>query len=102
MSITYVGFNVTKEGNLINPEDNNVIERSIMKNSLYEGLVVNGVDFADDHRKWKRNDMIKKISMVMGVDVGAEGRNDPDKSYVLTVDNIIKMLAIQMRFRYVP
>ena len=24
---------------------------------------------------------------------------DPDPSYVLTVDNVIKMLAIRMRFR---
>ena len=40
--------------------------------------------------------MIEKISTVMGV----EFPYDPDESYVLTVDNIIKILAIQMRFRY--
>ena len=102
MSITFVGFNVTKEGNLINPENQKVIEHSIMKKSLYDGLVVNGVNFADNHRKWKKNDMIKKICMVMGVDVNPEkDPKDPDKSYVLTVDNVIKMLAIQMRFRCV-
>ena len=25
---------------------------------------------------------------------------DPDRSYALTFDNLVKMLAIQMRFRY--
>ncbi len=94
VTITFVGFSVTKDGHLINPEDQNVIERSIMPKSLYEGLIIQGVNFADDHRKWKKKDMTKKISMVMGVQ-----DDDPDKSYVLTVDNVIKILAIQMRFR---
>ena len=39
--------------------------------------------------------MIQKIGTVMGL----EEFIDPDPSYVLTVDNVIKMLAIQMRFR---
>ena len=95
VSITFVGFTVTKEGHLINPQNQKVIEKRIMPKSLYGGLKVNRVDFADDHRKWKKDDMIKKISMVMGV----EKPKDPDKSYVLTVDNVIKILAIQMRFR---
>ncbi len=30
-----------------------------------------------------------------------EDLEDPDETYELTVDNLIKMLAIQMRFRYV-
>ena len=95
VSITFVGFTVNKEGNLINPENQKVIERNIMKSSLYEGLKINQVNFADDHRKWEKSDMIQKISMVMGVC----DPTDPDKSYVLTVDNVIKVLAIQMRFR---
>ena len=41
--------------------------------------------------------MIEKIATVMGV----EFPYDPDESYVLTVDNLIKILAIQMRFRSV-
>ena len=41
--------------------------------------------------------MIEKIATVMGI----EFPYDPDESYVLTVDNLIKILAIQMRFRSV-
>ena len=39
--------------------------------------------------------MIEKLSLVMGLDYVY----DPDDTYVLTVDNLIKILAIQMRFR---
>jgi hypothetical protein len=97
VSITFVGFTVTEQGNLINPENDEIIERGIMPRSLYVGLKRNRVNFSDDHRKWKKKDMIHKISMVMGV----HDPSDPDKSYVLTVDNVMKILAIQMRFRWV-
>ena len=40
--------------------------------------------------------MISKLGTVMGLQ---QDLDDPDTSYVLTVDNLIKMLAIQMRFR---
>ena len=41
--------------------------------------------------------MIEKLCYVMGIHY----MSDPDDSYVLTVDNMKKMLAIEMRFRYV-
>ena len=40
--------------------------------------------------------MIEKLCYVMGI----QCIQDPDDSYVLTVDNMMKMLAIQTRFRY--
>lgn len=44
--------------------------------------------------------MIKKLATVMGIRVDPDDIYDPDPTYVLTVDNLFKMLAIQMRFRY--
>ena len=41
--------------------------------------------------------MVEKLATVMGLI--PENVKDPDESYVLTVDNLLKMLAIQMRFR---
>ena len=67
-----------------------------MTPGLYAGLKHNGVNFQDDYRMWSKATMIEKISAVMGVDP-----YDPDESYVLTSDNIVKILAIQMRFRFV-
>lgn len=97
VTITFVGFTVTENGDLINPVDKKQIECSIMTKRLYLGLQSNGVNFKDDYQHWKKQVMIEKICTVMGVENSAE--RDPDKSYVLTVDNVIKILAIQMRFR---
>ena len=66
-----------------------------MSPQLYTGLQHNRVNFNDDYRFWQKHTMIERISAVMGV----EYPYDPDDSYVLTADNIIKILAIQMRFR---
>ena len=66
-----------------------------MTRQLYNGLVVNKVNFEDNYRNWKKETMVQKIATVMGV----KSPKDPDSSYVLTVDNVIKILAIQMRFR---
>lgn len=66
-----------------------------MKRQLYTGLKHQGVNFSDDYHGWDKEAMLKKLSSVMGIDF----LHDPDETYVLTVDNLIKMLAIQMRFR---
>ena len=95
MSITFVGFTVTRQGDLLNPANQQVLEPAIMNSQLYTGLVHNKVNFQDDYRHWTKTVKIEKISTVMGV----EFPHDPDETYVLTVDNVIKILAIQMRFR---
>ena len=97
ISITFVGFTVTPSGDLIDPTNKRVLERAIMTPQLYTGLRHNKVNFQDDYRCWQKYVMIEKICTVMGVDYP----HDPDESYVLTVDNLIKILAIQMRFRSV-
>ena len=95
VSITFVGFRVTEAGNLINPVDMTIIEPGIMTPQLYAGLKQNRVNFNEDYRAWSKEQMITKIATVMGLN----SMHDPDNSYVLTTDNLIKMLAIQMRFR---
>ena len=96
MSITFVGFNANKDGVLTDPVSGKVIEGTSMKPQLYTGLKQNGVNLSENYQLWDKQTMIEKLGMVMGL----EWMFDPDPSYVLTVDNVIKMLAIQMRFRY--
>ena len=96
MSITFVGFMVTRNGDLVDPAHGGVLEGAIMTQQLYTGLIANRVNFEEDYRKWQKGTMIEKIATVMGI----EYPYDPDESYVLTVDNLIKILAIQMRFRW--
>ena len=88
---------VTPNGDLIDPSNRGIIEAAIMKPQLYTGLKQNKVNFDEDYRGWNKPLMIKKIATVMGI----EFVYDPDETYVLTSDNLIKILAIQMRFRYV-
>jgi hypothetical protein len=96
MSFTFVGFVVTVNGDLWDPAHPGVIlEKGIMTQQLYTGLKAQRVNFNEDYRQWPKNVMIQKISTVMGI----EWPHDPDPTYVLTVDNLIKILAIQMRFR---
>ena len=86
---------VTHNGDLIDPALRGILERAIMTQQLYKGLKANKVNFEEDYRTWQKGTMIEKIAMVMGI----EFPYDPDETYVLTVDNLIKILAIQMRFR---
>ena len=97
MSITFVGFMVTENGDLIDPDHHEILEEAIMTPELYAGLIQNRVNFDENYQTWQKSIMIEKISTVMGIKLDY----DPDKSYVLTVDNLIKILAIQMRFRLV-
>ena len=66
-----------------------------MTSQLYTGLQRNQVKFDEDYRCWTKDIMIQKLGTVMGLEYAC----DPDETYVFTVDNLIKMLAIQMRFR---
>ncbi len=81
----------------MDPTNGTVLEESIMRPELYTGLKQNRVNFDEDYRMWKKEIMIAKIATVMGFDF----LHDPDETYVLTTDNLITMLAIQMRFRLI-
>ena len=93
--ITFVGFRITRRGDLVDPTGRNVLERQIMTPELYNGLRSNKVNLNENCLTWPKHVMIKKLASVMGV----EYPYDPDETYVLTVDNVIKILAIHMRFR---
>ena len=96
MSITFVGFNATRNGDLRDPVKNVVIEAAALTPQLYTGLQHNQVNLSENYQAWGKDTMIQKIGMVMGL----EWSLDPDPTYVLTVDNVIKIMAIHMRFRY--
>ena len=91
---------VTAAGDLIDPIHRGILEGNIMTPLLYRGLKHQGVNFNQDYHEWTKRVMIQKISTMMGIFVEGGILYDPDETYVLTVDNLIKILAIQMRFRY--
>jgi hypothetical protein len=102
-TFTFVGFKMSKSGDLLHPElEHTVIKEKVATPELLQDLIQQGVDLNEDWKSWSREKMIFKLATVIGLKVSRPSDiQDPDRSYVLTVDNLIKMLAIQMRFRYI-
>ncbi|KAF4115423.1 E3 ubiquitin-protein ligase rnf213-alpha isoform X2 [Onychostoma macrolepis] len=98
-SMTFIGFhlqpNVQNGIDAIDPSTNRVIKQNIMTRELYEGLKLQRVPFNVDFDQLPRWEKIERLSRVLGI----QWPLDPDETYELTTDNILKMLAIHMRFR---
>lgn len=95
MSLTFVGFKIASNGDLIDAQKR-VLEPALMTEQLKKGLKYQNVNFEEDYQQWSRQRKIETIVTVMGLTKIC----DPDVSYVLTADNLIKILAIHMRLRY--
>ncbi|XP_078381354.1 E3 ubiquitin-protein ligase rnf213-alpha-like isoform X3 [Oculina patagonica] len=95
ITMTFVGFHIDQNGNLIDPDRHVIIQRSLMSRHLRTGLYVQKVDMETNYESWSKGEKIQKLCGVMGV----EWPYDPDDSYELTTDNLKKILAIHMRFR---
>ncbi|XP_053308819.1 E3 ubiquitin-protein ligase RNF213 [Spea bombifrons] len=99
VSMTFIGFHlrVNNAGGVdaINPRNGCVIQNNVMTQQLYEGLRFQRVPFNVDFDKLPRDEKISRLCMVLGI----QWPFDPDDTYELTMDNILKILAIKMRFR---
>jgi len=94
-SMSFYGFRL-QNLNLVDERSGEVLVHNIMARELYDGLVRNKVifnrAFDDASSAEKISDLCKVFGI--GIDLG-----NPDKSYELTSDNVMKLLAIYMRFR---
>ncbi|XP_056152727.1 E3 ubiquitin-protein ligase rnf213-beta [Lampris incognitus] len=104
-SMSFLGFHVKKTPRrntlcAVCPHSDKVLIEDVMSQNLYEGLVRQKLSLAEDFNLLSRSDKIKRISYVVGAKRGMmSGGFDPDPTYELTADNVMKMLAIHMRFR---
>ena len=95
-TMTFLGFHISKHGHLVDSDNpSHVIETNIMHPQLLQMLTANRVNLQEDFNQLNK---IQKIMKIAGV-IGIEWSSDPDPGYVLTLDNIRKILAILMRFR---
>ena len=95
-TMTFLGFQISDMGHLIDSENiNKIIEENIIANNLLIELKGNFVDLNENYQKLERSKKLAKLAMVMDI----KSPQDPNPSYVLTLDNIRKILAILMRFR---
>ncbi|KAL2078388.1 hypothetical protein ACEWY4_026073 [Coilia grayii] len=102
MSMTFLGFNVTKHPrsntlNAVDPVTRSVLVGNVMSPELFAGLERQNISLREDFDNLSREDKIQRISYVVGSNMVKV--EDPDPSYELTADNVKKMLAIHMRFR---
>ncbi|KAJ8251476.1 hypothetical protein GJAV_G00221750, partial [Gymnothorax javanicus] len=99
VSMTFIGFHLKlNEQNwvdAIDPTTKNVIKKNVMSRELYDGLKLQRVPFNIDFDQLPRCEKIERLCSVLGI----QWPLDPDETYELTTDNILKMLAIHMRFR---
>uniref|UniRef100_A0A8D2Q7Z3 RING-type E3 ubiquitin transferase n=1 Tax=Varanus komodoensis TaxID=61221 RepID=A0A8D2Q7Z3_VARKO len=98
-SMTFIGFHLKPNANggidAINPLNGSIIKNNVMSTQLYQGLVLQRVPFNVDFDRLPRDQKIATLCMVLGI----QWPIDPDETYELTTDNILKILAIEMRFR---
>ncbi|XP_046722736.1 E3 ubiquitin-protein ligase rnf213-alpha isoform X2 [Silurus meridionalis] len=99
VSMTFIGFHLRPNDqngvDAIDPSTERVIKKNIMTKNLYEGLKLQRVPFNIDFDSLPRGEKIERICNVLGI----QWPLDPDETYELTTDNILKILAIHMRFR---
>ncbi|PKU34399.1 hypothetical protein llap_15296 [Limosa lapponica baueri] len=99
VSMTFIGFHFKPNGrdgvDAINPLNDNIIKRNVMTSHLYQGLLNQRVPFNVAFDQLPRYDKLEKLCMVLGI----PWVMDPDETYELTTDNVLKILAIEMRFR---
>ncbi|XP_064171480.1 E3 ubiquitin-protein ligase rnf213-alpha-like isoform X4 [Anguilla rostrata] len=99
ISMTFIGFHLKVNGqnsvDAIDPVRKTVIKPNVMSRELYEGLKLQRVPFNIDFDQLQRGEKIERLCNVLGI----QWPMDPDETYELTTDNILKMLAIHMRFR---
>ncbi|XP_043570814.1 E3 ubiquitin-protein ligase rnf213-alpha-like isoform X1 [Chiloscyllium plagiosum] len=98
LSMTFLGFHLRSVGKRVDAVDHRtgeVLKGSVMSPQLVNGLSMQRIRFNEDIDNLPREEKIRKLCLVLGV----EKAIDPDETYELTADNMMKMLAIHMRFR---
>uniref|UniRef100_A0A673JVR7 RING-type E3 ubiquitin transferase n=1 Tax=Sinocyclocheilus rhinocerous TaxID=307959 RepID=A0A673JVR7_9TELE len=102
-TMSFLGFHVQKFGTILNavdPRSGKVLMGNVMTQELFSDIERQRIKLSENFDDLSREDKIQKISFVVGAKKGWEkGKFDPDPTYELTTDNIMKMLAIHMRFR---
>ncbi|XP_062858949.1 E3 ubiquitin-protein ligase rnf213-beta [Trichomycterus rosablanca] len=102
LTMTFLGFHIKPNPtgrtlNAIDPQSNKVLMGDVMSPDLFEGLQNQRISFSEDFDQLPRETKLKKVSFVVGATL--KDKFDPDPTYELTADNVMKMLAIHMRFR---
>ncbi|KAM4843304.1 E3 ubiquitin-protein ligase RNF213 [Thomomys bottae] len=99
LTMTFIGFHLQPKSNgfvdAINHRSGQVIKSDVMTTQLYQGLLLQRVPFNVDFDSLSRQEKLERLCLALGI----QWVDDPDETYELTTDNMLKILAIEMRFR---
>eukprot|EP00339_Tiarina_fusa_P018090 CAMPEP_0117012074 /NCGR_PEP_ID=MMETSP0472-20121206/10244_1 /TAXON_ID=693140 ORGANISM="Tiarina fusus, Strain LIS" /NCGR_SAMPLE_ID=MMETSP0472 /ASSEMBLY_ACC=CAM_ASM_000603 /LENGTH=376 /DNA_ID=CAMNT_0004715059 /DNA_START=230 /DNA_END=1357 /DNA_ORIENTATION=+ len=87
-SVTPAGLGILS----LNPR----LTAQVMNNELRETLKLNGFDLDTDWTAINKDEGVQLLAAVLGV----QEPQDIDPTYVLTIDNIMKILSIHLRVRF--
>ncbi|XP_077969852.1 E3 ubiquitin-protein ligase rnf213-alpha-like isoform X1 [Styela clava] len=93
-TLTFINVKVNDNGDLLDA-DGNICHRQILSKRLLADLKQQGVPFSVDFNTLSREEKITTLCQFMNI----PKFYDPDPTYELTTDNVLKMLAIYMRLR---
>ncbi|KAM9447090.1 E3 ubiquitin-protein ligase rnf213-alpha-like [Clarias gariepinus] len=92
-SMTFLGFHIHNL-DAVDARTKVVVEEKIIDKTLFNQLKAQRVPFNIDFEEMPREDQLDIIGRVLGV----QTIEDPDDTYQLTLDNVMKILAIHLRF----
>ena len=97
-SLTFLNFSVDNRGNLMHPKKSSTcLEAGLLPRQLLAGLTGQNVNINQNFDLLTRQQKLATLCRVMGLSEVFDF--DPDPNYEVTTDNVLKMLAIHMRFR---
>ncbi|XP_077967570.1 E3 ubiquitin-protein ligase rnf213-alpha-like isoform X2 [Styela clava] len=96
-TLTFINVKINKEGHLLD-DKGQITKHNIATPGLVQALKLQGMDLEKDFDSYSRQEKLIRLRRVLGVEDDYD-QYDPDPSYELTTDNVLKILAIYMRFR---
>ncbi|TRY96584.1 hypothetical protein DNTS_014460 [Danionella cerebrum] len=103
LSMSFLGFHVKHNGRILNavdPKTDTILMENVMTQELFTDIQRQRINLTENFDDLSREDKIQRMSFVVGAKKGwVKGEFDPDPTYELTTDNVMKILAIHMRFR---
>lgn len=95
-SMAFLGFYI-ENLNAVEAQTKNIIMKNVITKQLYNQLKGQGVPFNVQFETLSRQDQLNILGGVLGV--SSHNIRDPDETYQLTLDNVLKILAIHLRFQ---
>nr|XP_039261340.1 E3 ubiquitin-protein ligase rnf213-alpha-like isoform X1 [Styela clava] len=94
-TMTFINVALNRGGDLLD-EDANILEKNIASKKLMQGLHAQRLEFEFNFQEKSRIEKLNTLRTIMGLPPSTD---DPDPTYELTTDNVLKILAIYMRLK---